>query len=128
MRVVCIVCVGIGMKDGILIAAGGSITVKSMEDKIVARRLTGYNPLNFGNASELEVGNWECVVQDPLPATEYLSGRCFLGSAVMSVPSAVPASPKTNGSSASSSASSSSAPLTAQPTVRKFRSLNVSRL
>ncbi len=41
--------------------------------------------------SELEIGNWECVVQERLNPSEYLSGRVFLGSAVSAAASAAAA-------------------------------------
>jgi hypothetical protein len=102
------------IQDGVLIVSAGNLTLKSIEDKIVSKRLAGPNGTDFGDGSEVDIGNWECVVQERLNAAEYLSGRVFLGSAAATT---VP-SPSISPAGAASSSAANSGTKRAAGTIR----------
>lgn len=68
--------------DGILhVATSNKATLYNSEGKtVVATTLRGYDPITFGEGSEIIMGNWELEVQDEMPIEKYTSGQAFLPS------------------------------------------------
>jgi len=67
-------------EDGVLVVSGRRCIVKDLTSKTVSNALVSFCTRNLEEGGSYFVASSEVMLGTPIPAKEFLSGRCFVGS------------------------------------------------